>query len=55
MRVLEWQLRVRRKLREITLKTKIEAIQEKQKFISEFCFEKNMKVHLKETVELREK
>ena len=36
-------------------KTKIEAMKEKEKLISELCFEKNVKVHLEETVELREK
>jgi len=35
-------------------KTKMEAMKEKEKLISELCFEKNVKMHLEETVENRD-
>ena len=49
---IESEKRTEEKLHE---KTKMEAIKEKQKLISELCFEKNVKVHLEETIETREK
>ena len=36
-------------------KTKMEAMREKEKLVSQLCFEKNVKVHLEETLENREK
>ena len=47
---IESEKRTEEKLHE---KTKVEAMKDKEKLISELCFEKNVKVHLEETVENR--
>ena len=49
---IESEKRTEEKLHE---KTKEQAAKQKEKLIAELCFEKNVKVHLEETVEAREK